>query len=84
MKAKFHMSTHWWYRKITESSRLKHKKNLMRENVVQMIKCNYYFTCAKKLSNSAILFLGDFIQLLIITFFCFCPHLSSTVQFAFL
>lgn len=84
MKAKFHMSTLWWCRKITESSCFKRKKQLMKENMVQIIKCNYYFSCAKKLSNSVILVLGDFIKLLITTIFCFCPHLSSTVQFAFL
>lgn len=69
MKAKFRMSTGWWYRKISESSCLKHKKQPIKENMVQTIKCNYYFSCARKLSNSAFSLLGEFIQFLIVTFF---------------
>lgn len=57
MKAKFDISTHWWYRKITETSCL---KLLMKENMVQMIKCNYYSSCAKKLSSAFLKFFQFF------------------------
>lgn len=45
----------------------------MKENMIQIIKCNYYFSRAKKPSNSVILVLGDFIKLLIITIFASVP-----------
>lgn len=64
MKAEFHMFTHWWYRQIIETSCLKLKKLMMKENMVQMIKCNYYSSCAKKLS-SAFLKLFQFFFLVI-------------------